>query len=105
MITPIFDRVHFDHMTGGDRALQAEILGLFRGQVANWRVGLTSDAPGWKDAAHMLKGSARGIGLERLALACERAENEGGEAALSEVRAELDAALAAMETPAANVSL
>ena len=29
----VLDRTHFDHMTGADRALQIEVLGLFRMQV------------------------------------------------------------------------
>ena len=33
----VLDRAHFDHMTGADRALQLEVLGLFRMQVEGWR--------------------------------------------------------------------
>ncbi len=69
----VLDRAHFDHMTGGDRTLQIEVLELFRGQVANWRAHLAS-GEGWREAAHTLKGSARGIGLNALAAACEAAE-------------------------------
>lgn len=96
---PIFDRAHFDHMTGADAGLQTEILGLFRGQVAAWRDGLRLDAPGWADTVHTLKGSARGIGLMRLAAACERAEEDASEAALVDLRATLDATLAALDAP------
>lgn len=77
MAAPLrFDRTHFAHMTGDDHPLQLEILALFRGQVAAWEALLRPDAPGasWRDAAHTLKGSARGIGLWALAEACETAE-------------------------------
>jgi HPt (histidine-containing phosphotransfer) domain-containing protein len=68
----VFDRQHFDSMTGGDHALQSEVITLFRDQVEGWRQALAGDA--WRDAAHTLKGSARGIGLGELALACEAVE-------------------------------
>jgi HPt (histidine-containing phosphotransfer) domain-containing protein len=91
----ILDRAHFEHMTGGDRALQTEVIGLFRGQAESWRAALAPGAD-WRDAAHTLKGSARGIGLASLAAACEAAEAApDGEAAaaLARVRAELERAL------------
>lgn len=98
----VLDRAHFDHMTGADRALQIEILGLFRMQVEGWTAAL--GAEGWSQAVHTLKGSARGIGLNALAAACEAAEQAPqGErdAALVHVRAALDEALAALEQFAA----
>lgn len=72
----LFDQEHFRHMTGGDRDLQVEILGLFRAQAQLWSRLLIPDAPvhTWRDAAHSLKGSARGLGLWALAEACETAE-------------------------------
>lgn len=97
----IFDHTHFDHMTGGDVALQQEIIGLFRGQIAEWHAALNAAAPSsdWRDAAHKLKGSARGIGLHALAEACEHAEAAPEaeiRARLTALRAELDAALLAL---------
>jgi HPt (histidine-containing phosphotransfer) domain-containing protein len=73
---PIHDAAHFGEMTGDDPALQAEIVLLFRGQALLWRKLLSADAPvhTWRDAVHTLKGSARGLGLWRLASACETAE-------------------------------
>src|SRR5262245_59178811 len=73
----ILDTDHFRHMTGDDKALQAEIVALFRGQAQLWRRLIIPDAPvhTWRDAVHTLKGSARGLGLWRLAEACEAAEN------------------------------
>lgn len=72
----ILDTEHFRHMTGGDAALQAEIVMLFRGQAELWQRLIIPDAPvhTWRDAVHTLKGSARGLGLWRLAEACEAAE-------------------------------
>ncbi len=91
----VFDKGHFVHMTSGDAALQAEIIELFRGQVANWSAAIAQPAQNWRDIVHTLKGSARGIGLMALAEACERAEAEG-EARLGDVRAALAEALAAL---------
>lgn len=102
----ILDRAHFDHMTGADRALQLEVLGLFRGQVEGWRGAFASDA-GWREAVHTMKGSARGIGLNVLAEACEAAESAGEadhEAALARVSAALAQALAEMEQFAADAA-
>ena len=97
-----FDRAHFDHMTGGDRALQLEVLGLFRMQVEGWTAAFAIE--GWRSALHTMKGSARGIGLNALAAACEGAERAPEverEPALAIVRAALDDALAELEQFAA----
>jgi HPt (histidine-containing phosphotransfer) domain-containing protein len=100
----VLDRVHFDHMTGADRALQIEVLGLFRMQVEGWSAAMAS-AAGWREAVHTLKGSARGIGLSALAAACEAAEtSEDSEAALADVRVALGQALDAMEQFAAEAA-
>ncbi len=101
----ILDRTHFDMMTGADRALQLEVLGLFRMQVEGWRHAF--DAPEWRDAVHTLKGSARGIGLTALAAACEAAENAADserEGAMTGVRQALAEALAALEQFAAEAA-
>ena len=101
----VLDRAHFDHMTGADRALQLEILGLFRMQVEGWNAAFAAGA-GWREAVHTMKGSARGIGLHALAAACEGAEQAPGDAAaaLTQVRAALDEALAALEQFAAEAA-
>lgn len=107
-----FDRAHFAMMTGEDAALQAEIVAMFRVQAALWSRLLIPDAPTatWADAAHTAKGSARGLGLWRLADACEQAERLGRagavegavvRAALGRVQVALEEALSALETPAA----
>lgn len=102
----LWDRKHFDHMTGADRALQVEVLGLFRTQVEGWRP-LLNGAADWRDMVHTLKGSARGIGLFDLAEACERAETAsvgGVDAALEAVRTELDAAMCELDRFAAEAA-
>jgi HPt (histidine-containing phosphotransfer) domain-containing protein len=100
----VLDRAHFEHMTGDDPALQAEIVQLFQGQVSEWTSALAAD--GWREAVHKLKGSARGIGLDVLAAACEAAERAGPTqevaAALARVRLALDEALAALTPFAAE---
>jgi len=102
----VLDRAHFDHMTAGDRALQIEVLGLFRQQVEAWRARLAS-GDGWREAAHTLKGSARGIGLNALAAACEAAEAAPETerlTALSDVHRALSAALGELERFAADAA-
>jgi HPt (histidine-containing phosphotransfer) domain-containing protein len=103
---PVFDRAHFDHMAAGDRALQAEVLELFRGQIEQWLHRLSAGED-WRDAAHMLKGSARGIGLTRLAAACEAAEHADAAstaAAIAAIRAALAEALPELERFAADAA-
>lgn len=112
------DISHFHAMTGGDGELQAEIIGLFRQQAQIWARLLIPDAPvqTWKDAAHTLKGSARGLGLWPLAQACADAEllatsgQKDGPAiaaGLAKARAALEEALEALQvavlSPAALV--
>ena len=100
----VLDRVHFDHMTGADRALQLEVVGLFRSQVEGWSAAMAA-ASGWRDAVHTLKGSARGIGLFALAAACEAAETaEESDPALAQVRIALDEALGVLEQFAAEAA-
>jgi HPt (histidine-containing phosphotransfer) domain-containing protein len=102
----VLDRAHFDHMTGADRALQAEIVGLFRLQAEAWNAACDG-AEGWRAAVHTIKGSARGIGLTALAAACEAAETapeaETG-VALAGVRAALGEALTTLEQFAAEAA-
>jgi HPt (histidine-containing phosphotransfer) domain-containing protein len=102
----VLDRAHFDHMTGADRTLQLEVLGLFRGQAQGWTEACAGGA-NWRDAVHTLKGSARGIGFSTLAAVCEEAENSPEtevSASLARVRAALNEALAALEQFAAEAA-
>jgi HPt (histidine-containing phosphotransfer) domain-containing protein len=60
----VLDVVHLRRYTQGNAELEAELLGLFAGQVPELvreiRKGPGSE--GWKLAVHTLKGSARAIG-------------------------------------------
>lgn len=99
----VLDVAHFDHMTGGDRALQLEILMLFRSQADGWKAALAVE-DGWRGAVHTLKGSARGIGFHDLAQACESADaatDADRGMALARLAAALAEALAALEQFAA----
>ena len=100
-ITGAVDFGHLQVYAGGDLALMEEVLGLFREQAAIWvrLLDPAAEAEAWRDGAHTLKGSARGIGAFALADACEAAELSGpdlGERTvrLDRVRDELDRALA-----------
>lgn len=81
------DLVHLCGMTMGDRDLEAEVLSIFLSQSAiylkAWHAA--KDARGRKQAAHSLKGAARGIGAWNLAHLAEAAEQPGfrGASALS----------------------
>ena len=58
------DLVHLAKYTFGDRGLESELLGLFRSQAGIYvsRLEAAATAKDWRDAAHSLKGSARGLG-------------------------------------------
>jgi HPt (histidine-containing phosphotransfer) domain-containing protein len=101
---PIVDQAHLNRMTGGDAALAAEVLGLFREQCDLWMRLLepTTDTLDWGNAAHTIKGSARGIGAWALGDVCGGAEEaaRGGDLTRDQKRAwceaisnELDAVL------------
>ncbi len=81
--------VDFDHLhqyTAGDTALEREVLSVFVQQTDMWLRVLHESGDGdvWKDAAHTLKGSARGIGAWQVADLCERAEALGADASPAE---------------------
>ena len=63
-----------ESMTGGDDAVGEEVLGLFVQQAAMWEPMLDVREPGWRDAAHTIRGAAAGIGAGPLAEACQAAE-------------------------------
>src|SRR6266566_2572928 len=79
------DIEHLDRYTGGDCALNEEILQLFDTQCRELMVKLESlasgesDARSWREATHTLKGAARGIGAFALGNAAAEAEKTGGE--------------------------
>ena len=69
---PPVDLAHLARYTGGDSALNAEILRLFSGQseqlIGRLKLTLESgDGRRWREIAHSLKGAARGIGAFDLA--------------------------------------
>jgi HPt (histidine-containing phosphotransfer) domain-containing protein len=70
------DLVHLSKYTLGDRGLEAELLGLFRAQAGIYVARLETAATDkeWRDAAHSLKGSARGLGAWTLGDVAEEAE-------------------------------
>jgi HPt (histidine-containing phosphotransfer) domain-containing protein len=71
----VLDEIHLGRMTLGDRDLEREILEIFVRQAALMieRVA-NAEPPLAAAAAHTLMGSARGIGLWRVAKAAEHLE-------------------------------
>jgi hypothetical protein len=91
------DLVHLARMTRGDRSLEREVLQLFDRQ-ATMLIGRmrSSAAPAVCAAAHVLTGSARGIGawpVARAAQAVEQAAAGVGEAELTAAVERLGAAV------------
>lgn len=75
----VVDLTHLARYTGGDEAINAEILRLFDTQTSEIVGRLQAildarDAKSWKEATHALKGAARGIGAFNMADAAAFAE-------------------------------
>ncbi len=87
------DFAYLEDFTAGDRQVISEVLALFQGQADVWVVSLRSADPGWRDVVHTIKGASRGVGANRLADACVRAEKDG-EGELAGVRQALSEAVA-----------
>ncbi len=70
------DLQYLARFTLGDRALEREVLDLFLAYTPIYFANLKSSATAksWHDAAHTLKGAARGIGAWRLGRCAEAAE-------------------------------
>ncbi|HEY0293328.1 MAG TPA: Hpt domain-containing protein [Hansschlegelia sp.] len=70
------DVVHLNRQTMGDRALEHEVLELFRRQarILLFRFEALTNPAERADVAHTLKGSARGIGANRVAFAADELE-------------------------------
>ncbi|MCO5092500.1 Hpt domain-containing protein [Bosea sp. (in: a-proteobacteria)] len=106
------DLAHLARQTGGDRALERELLTLFAGQCSLHlrTIHASADRRERMDAAHTLKGAARAVGAWQVAEAAGRVEealagprDEPGDAALDALAlaaAEARAAIARLE-PAA----
>ena len=61
------DLEHLARYTGGEKALNSEVLQLFDGQVSAMVAELHTvlaarDAKRWREVAHTIKGAARGVG-------------------------------------------
>lgn len=93
---PGIDEGHLHRMTLGDRSLEREVLKIFARQTVVLLGRMADAEPAYAAAAaHTLKGSARGVGAWRVALAAERVEKAAGEgrrAAVIAAIAELEAA-------------
>lgn len=88
------DLVHLSTQTAGDASLEAEILSLFKAQVTSCRMVMEKgDTPDLRrEAAHRLKGAARGVGAFELARLAGIAEESGN--VPGQFSAEADAVLA-----------
>lgn len=98
----VLDRVHLAQYSGGDAALEAELFALLDAQIEACTGRMARAVPGedqvWRDAAHTLKGAARGVGAMQLGEACAAAESRPHDAAaLEAVMSAAGAARAAME--------
>jgi HPt (histidine-containing phosphotransfer) domain-containing protein len=73
----IFDQEHLRQYTGGDPALERELVDLFLSHFAPVRTQLETarSAGDWKFATHSLKGSARSIGAPKVAVLAEQLDN------------------------------
>jgi HPt (histidine-containing phosphotransfer) domain-containing protein len=97
------DLAHLRRYTLGDKALEAEILGLFLAQLPETIASLKSAETerDWKIAAHALKGSSRAVGAWRIAALAQEAETLPANVttgACSEAIAKLEAAAAEAST-------
>jgi len=102
-VNRIVDLDHLARYTGGDRAINAEVMRLFDSQANDLVARLQSildarDAKSWKEVTHTLKGAARGIGAFAMGDAAARCEPLD----LSD-RAGAAAAIAALKTRADDV--
>ncbi len=72
---PPIDFDHFEAATFGDRALQRDVLGLFEAQAEKLLQTIRqTDGKAQAEAAHALKGAARGIGASAVAEEAEKVE-------------------------------
>ena len=101
----IFDQEHLRQYTGGDPALERELVNLFLSHFAPVRTQLDAarSAQEWKFAAHSLKGSARSIGAPRIAALADKLESMGFEEPQKRKTQLLDELDAAMTAFAAQV--
>ncbi len=74
------DLVHLSKYTLGDKDLERQVLSLFATQSTLYidRLRDAEDDRAWLEAAHTLKGSAKGVGAWRVARYAEQVENLKG---------------------------
>jgi HPt (histidine-containing phosphotransfer) domain-containing protein len=102
------DIEHLSRQTGGDLALERELLGLFAQQcVRHLRtIHSAEDPAARRDAAHTLKGAARAIGAWQVAEAADLVEQQLALPPCAKLENRMDAlALAAAEARAAIARL
>jgi len=88
------DLEHLARYTGGEKALNSEILRLFDSQVTDMVGQLNGmlavrDAKRWREIAHTIKGAARGVGafgMGDAAAAAEPVDPANAEKALAAIR-------------------
>ena len=101
-VNAVIDLDHLARYTGGDKAINAEVMRLFDGQATELVARLQSildarDAKSWKEVTHTLKGAARGIGAFAMGDAAARCEpidltdQACAAAAIAELRVRSDA--------------
>jgi hypothetical protein len=87
---------YLEGFLGGDKAIAAEVLQLFRNQSDEWNAGLVEANAHWREVVHAIKGAARGVGANALGDACQAAEFGVAED-LPRVLSELAAAMAEID--------
>ncbi len=101
-VSAVIDLDHLARYTGGDKAINAEVMRLFDGQATELVARLQTildarDAKSWKEVTHTLKGAARGIGAFEMgdaAAHCEPvdlSDRVRAEAAIAALKARSDA--------------
>jgi hypothetical protein len=70
------DLAHLARYTMGNTVLEAEVLELFRRQMRLYygRLRLAGDDAAWREAASVMKASARGVGAWQILITVETAE-------------------------------
>ena len=88
------DLAHLSRQTLGDNALEREVLNLYLKQSLQQldKACRAASAEERKAAAHLIRGSARGIGAWRVDAAADAAERQADEAALEALGAAIDEA-------------
>src|SRR5262245_47075529 len=92
------DLVHLARMTFGDRSLEREVLQLFDRQASILMAKVHEGSRGAIGAlAHTLKGSARGIGADRVASAAEAVERASASGSDRDLQTAVDRLAAAAD--------